>query len=139
MILTKSIRRRSFEWKLSVLPYFFYRVLNNGARVLLKDKLYLKTRGVYNFMIFWTQNISRQLMSLFLRSQILLFFCIELPFWNRNIKNISVKVCTNIWTFWVNGVFGIDLRWETKCQLGTTISFLCSHRFQKLATFFADE
>ena len=50
------IRRQIFEGKLSVSPYFLHHFLdNNGARMLLKDKLSLKTLGVYIFIIFWPQ------------------------------------------------------------------------------------
>ena len=47
------VRRQIFEGKLSVLPYFLHHFLdNNGATVILKDKLYLKTLGVYISIIF---------------------------------------------------------------------------------------
>ena len=42
-----------FEWKSSVSPYFLHHFLDNdGARMLLKDKLSLKILGVFIFITF---------------------------------------------------------------------------------------
>ena len=49
-----SLRRRIFEGKLSVSPYFLHHYQdNNKAGMLLVDKLSLKTLGVYLIIIFW--------------------------------------------------------------------------------------
>ena len=48
-----ELRRRIFEGKLSVSPYFLHHYQdNNEAGMLLVDILSLKTPGVYLFIIF---------------------------------------------------------------------------------------
>ena len=52
-ILTDYLRRRIFEGKLSVSPYFLHHCHDNyEAGMLLADILSLKTLGVYLFIIF---------------------------------------------------------------------------------------
>ena len=53
VLLTDSLRRQIFEGKLSVSPYFLHHFLDiNGAIMILKDKLSLKTLGVFISIIF---------------------------------------------------------------------------------------
>ena len=52
-IFKETKRRQILKGKLSVSSYFLHHFLdNNDARTILKDKLFLKTLGVYISIIF---------------------------------------------------------------------------------------
>ena len=71
-----------------------------------------------------------KLISKVVRSQILLFFHFEYLFWNRYLRNVSIKGDANIWTF-PEPMACLELMCDKiqNAQPGTTLSKFCLHQF----------